>query len=228
MAPYSYDRRTASTEPVRNAFDLQRMLDDRASGWRDTAPGHGDRKYIKRIDGIWYEVAFRDSSSEVFISPTHYPRSIPTLGLDTVREKVEAHLPIAGLTLDKIEHTVKGLVHDFKVLSGPRQPKDRTGLWWKEWRGPEALVEWRKAVRAKMQDIIDTAAPNGIDFTTVDLIEDILENRRMDLSGMSRADMARNIKALLEAMAREKTIEKDTNERLPKWLGWGYKSKPRF
>ncbi len=232
-------------EPFKTLFDLERFFwDNRSHGWKKEKAQSGQESHIKRFNGIWYRLSWDTSvwASQAYLYPTTTLKISPTdEAWKAARDKVSEHFPIKGLTIADIERKAMGLAKAYKELAGPRQKRDTSGIEYRSRHilddenlpllltGDEALKAWRGDVEESLQGVIDEGAPHGQDYSTADLVDNLLNNYGLTLRGgrVTRRDEGRLIRAILESMAKRKKIEKDTNAREPRWLGLNYKSKPR-
>jgi len=140
---------------------------------------------------------------------------------------VSVWFDVKGHRIEDIERKIEELVREYKKYVTVKRT-DPNKLHYRGLEGKEALAAWKREVEAKLQDIIDNGASRGQDYTTQDLTGNLLENYRLELGGVDRPFMARAIRATLEAMAKAGKIEKDTNERNPRWFGKNWVSKSRW
>jgi hypothetical protein len=188
--------------------------------------------YAKRFSGVWYQILVsKDSMSpRVYLSPSTMPPGLDILDRekwDQAREATSAWFDVKGHRIEDIERKIEELVKEYKKLS-TRKQTDPNKLRYDDKEGKEALAAWKRDVESRLQTIIDNGASRGNDYTTQDLTGNLLENYRLLLDGVDRPFMARAIRAILEAMAKAGKIEKDTNERNPRWFGKNWVSKSRW
>lgn len=221
-------------------YDLQLFMES-LPGWkRVKGLGSDYITFGKRVGNVVVEVGWNDShwNKDLFVVAP-LPRNIGygTPEYEAAKEQLFLRLSgVPGKSWREIETLVIDVAKTWKGLA-KRQKKDRSriryqlGYGGEYLEGDEAYKRWLVDVEAELQDAIDSSAKRGIDWTTRDLAEDILDQGRLGgIIGVSRRDMGKAISRLLNLMAKRKKIEKDTNDpRVPRWLGlnWVPKQRPR-
>ena len=220
-------------------FDLQLFMES-LPGWK-RVKGLGERyiTFAKRIGNVSVEVGWDDShwNKDLFVmAPISRNVAYGSPEYEDAKDKLFLRLrDVPGKSWHEIEVLVVEVAATWKGLF-KRQKKDRSKIRYQPdgyggdvLQGDEAFKRWLKDVEAELQDGIDRSAKRGMDWTTQQLVEDILDHGRLGgLIGVSRRDMGNAISRLLNAMARAGKIEKDTNNpRVPKWLGLDYVPRQR-
>ena len=233
VGPEEMSRHTPFTEP----FDIRNYMGGPGpkEGWKPAGKEHGFFDYVKRFGGIWYKLMVPESytSQQVYLVPSKYPMGGEhgTPGVPSYEDKeawkafyatISAKMDIKGLTVAAIENKIEELVTAYKETVGRR--KRDTSRWGyrsretgERYTGDEALRQWRKEVETRLQEEIDALGKQGTAWTTEVHVSNLLENYSYDLEGASRAEISRMVRAILETMAKQGKIEKDLNDRLPKW-----------
>lgn len=221
-------------------YDLQLFMES-LSGWK-RAKGLGERyiTFAKRIGNVHVEVGWDDSiwNKDLFVM-AQIPRNITygTPEYEAAKESLFRRIhDVPGKSWHDIEVLVVEVAKAWKGMA-KRQKKDRGGIRYQlegygseVLQGAEAYKRWLKDVQAELQEMLDTTAKRGMDWTTKQLVEDIMDHGRLGgLIGVSRQDIGKAISRLLNAMAKAKKIEKDTNNpRVPRWLGLDWVPKKRY
>ena len=204
--------------------DLDMHLGDPSNGWIRDDGYSGLIAYKKNFSGVWYAIMYGMDTfplDEVRLWPTRTP---PGATFEEVKTRLSRSIAVQGSTIDGIEDIIRDLVEVHKETTGPRKRADRSGLSYGprgarvESKGEEALNAWKADVRNVFRENMDGNPRFG--WTTSLLMHDLLENRGgYVLHGATRAFMSRTARSILEDMAKRGEIEKDTNERAPKWFG---------
>jgi len=220
-------------------YDLQRYMES-LPGWK-RVKGLGERyiTFAKRIGNVHVEVGWSDSlwNKDLFVM-AQIPRNVEygTPEYEAAKDKLFLRMQdVPGKTWREVEALVVEVAKTWKSLV-KRPKKDRGGIRYQRGygsdvlQGDEAYKEWLKDVQAELQEMLDRSAKRGFDWSTKDLVEDILDHGRLGgIIGVGRRDIGKAISRLLNAMAKAKKIEKDTNNpRAPRWLGldWVPRKRP--
>lgn len=219
-------------------FDLQLFMEG-LPGWR-RAKGLGDSDiaFAKRVGPVNIEVGWDDSpwNRDLYVfAPMPKNISYGTPEYKDAAEKLRARVrDVPGKSWRDIEAKILEVATAYKGLA-KHQKKDRSTIRYKpgyghEWlEGDEAYKRWLKDVQAFLQREIDESAKRGMDWTTRDLVDWVMQHSPIDgIIGVSRRDIGTTVSRLLNAMAKAGKIEKDTNDpRAPRWLGLNWVPRQR-
>ena len=203
-------------------------------GWKPTKPylGAGYKAYRKRYGAAHVELFWDTKSawSDSISLLSKVPKNIDTRSpeYEEAKKKLHRHLgEIRKLTWREIEAVAQEVAAAFKFYSA-RQKKDRSGYYWKDLRGDAAYKQWLVDISETALRLINSAGRAGRDYDTAEMVDDLINNHVMELEGMSRREMSKTIARILNTLAKQGKIEKDTNDpRRPRWVGLDYRPEQR-
>jgi hypothetical protein len=133
-------------------------------------------------------------------------------------------------SLADIERATVEVAAKYKEFAGPRKKKDPEEFEWRGKTGPEAVKSWQEKIESVIIDILGVTK-TVFDYSgkprethpawdTESIVSNLLDNYSLEPSGMmlkNRRDVSRVIRAILERMAKQKKIRKETGGSKIEW-----------
>lgn len=214
-------------------LDFEGLL--KQSGWvldrQHSMASHDNDVYKKRVNGVWVIAIVYTSlwSGQATLAPSSTPKGISSEAFDQYLKEGLVRLDYQTSSTE-IERAAKGVAAKYKEFSGPRKKKDPEKFEWDGKTGAEAIKAWQAKIEQTLLDILgvtktvyDYSGKPRVTHPSSDtesLVHNLLDNYSLEPGGSmlpNRRDVSRAIRAILERMAKQRKILKETGGPTLEW-----------